>query len=360
MKNPLIKWSQKEYRDLPWRKNRSLYGTLVSEIMLQQTTVGTVLKHFDRFLKVFPDLDSLAQATEEEVCSQWQGLGYYRRARNLRKAAVAIVENFNGKFPNNRDELKSIPGIGDYTAGALLSIGMNKKALAIDANLERVLARFFGVKEDKGPKLQKALHNRFDLGEFDSLFESGKPREITEALMDVGRVYCQAKKADCFLCPLKTQCFVTKNKVDPLSLPSQASSTSKQQKNIELDLLRVVVKNRGKVIGQVKGEKEWLSGQIEIPTFILRSQDRSLKQYPRMSPKSHKLLMSYEDLPCVKTAITKYKIRNFILTLNNKEFQELTQALKGLPEYKYFKFDVQKNHFSTTTIKSFQKLGLEV
>ena len=178
--------------------------------------------------------------------------------------------------------------------------------------------------------------------------------------MDIGRVYCQAKKADCFLCPLKAKCFVVKNKTNALSLPVQKAELKKTQKNIELDLLRVVVKNRGKVLGQVKGEKEWLSGQIEIPTFILRSQDRSLKQYPRLSPKSNEFTKAYEGLPSVKTAITKYKIRNFILTLSSKEFQELTKEVAELPEYKYFKFDVQKNHFSTTTIKSFQKLGFEV
>lgn len=363
MDNSFIKWSQKEYKHLPWRKNRSFYGTLVSEIMLQQTTVGTVLKHFDRFLAVFPDLKSIAKATEEEVCAQWQGLGYYRRARNLRKAALALVENHGGEFPASVEELKKIPGIGDYTAGAIVAVGMNQKAIAIDANLERVLARVFEINEEKGPKLHKSLTQKFHAGEFDRLFSLAKPRAVTEALMDVGRVFCQAKKADCLLCPLKPGCGAYQNKRKVLTFPRQKEEKKPKEKNLELDLLRVVVKKRGRILGQVKTEKEWLSGQVEIPTFILRSQDKTLKQYPRLSgkvQKSHKILKVYEDLPMVKTAITKYKIRNFILTLEDKEFQSLKAQLNSAPEYKYFKFDVQNIHFSTTTLKSFRKLGLEV
>ena len=328
--------------------------------MLQQTTVSTVLKHFDRFLKSFPDLESLASATEEEVCAQWQGLGYYRRARNLRKAAVAIVEDFSGEFPKKAEELKSIPGIGDYTAGALIAIGMNKKALAIDANLERVLARHYQVTAEKGPKLHKKLNEMFATGTFDSLFGKTNYRRVTEALMDVGRVYCQAKRADCILCPLKNSCLTFKNKLDPLKIPVNTKAKKAAEKNIELDLLRVVVKKRSQVLGQVKTKDEWLTGQIEIPTFILKCGDRSLKQYPRLKFKESNLTKSYGDLPCVKTAITKYKIKNYILEINYEEFQELTALVTSAPGYKYFKFDVQKNHFSTTTIKSFQKLGLEV
>lgn len=360
MDNSFIKWSQREYKDLPWRKNRSLYGTLVSEIMLQQTTVGTVLKHFDRFLKVFPDIQTLAQATEEEVCARWQGLGYYRRARNLRKAAVAIVEDHGGVFPKTKEELKKIPGVGDYTAGALIAIGMNNKAVAVDANLERVIARFFALKSEKGLKLQKEIQKLFENGELEELYKYGKPRAVTEALMDIGRVFCQAKRADCLICPLASGCQANKKKVSPLTFPIVKEANTKEAKNLELDLLRVVVKKRGQVLGQIKNQDEWLSGQIEVPTFILRSQDRALKQYPRLAAKFKKKIEKLEELPIVKTAITKYKIKNYILVLDDSEFQGLIAGVQGLPNYKYFKFDIQTNHFSTTTIKSFRKLGYEV
>ncbi len=355
MLDSLIKWSHREYGDLPWRKRRSLYGTLVSEIMLQQTTVSTVLKHFDRFLGVFPDLESLAKSTEEEVCAQWQGLGYYRRARNLRKAAVTLVENHGGEFPQTIDELKSIPGIGDYTASALVAIGRNEPALAIDANLERVLSRLFMIKEEKGPKLQKLLYKKFNNNEFKILFKSAKPRDVNEALMDIGRVYCQARKADCHLCPLKKDCLVFQKKKKPLDFPVVKESKKKKESH-ELRLLRVVVKSSDKILGYEKEDQHWLSGQIEIPTFILESTDRTLKQYPLLKMTKSR----YSKLPMVKTAITKYKIENYILELKKTEFQELVKGIEKASRYKYFKFDVQEHHFSTTTLKVLKKLGFEV
>jgi A/G-specific adenine glycosylase len=355
MDKKFVSWSKKEFKDLPWRKNRSLYGTLVSEIMLQQTTVGTVVNHFDRFLKVFPDLETLASATEEEVCAQWQGLGYYRRARNLRKAAISLVEDWQGEFPKSTEQLKTIPGIGDYTAGALMAIGMNKPALAVDANLERVLARYFDLGEVKGLKLQKLIYAQYREGAFNAHFKNLKPRELNEGLMDLGRVYCQARRADCFLCPLNKTCAVYTSGKNPLEVPV-VNSAQKQKESFELSLLRVVVKQRGKILGQIKTEDEWLSGQIEIPTFILKSQDKKLKQYPSLKLK----LADYKDLPLIKTAITKYKIQNYIMVLDNKEFQLLIKASSGNLSYKYFNFNGRDHHFSTTTLKTFQKIGLEV
>lgn len=351
----LIEWSHKEYGHLPWRRKRSLYGTLVSEIMLQQTTVSTVLNHYDRFLKVFPTLEKLAGATEDEVCAHWQGLGYYRRARNLRKAAVFLVEEHGGKFPKKIDELKKIPGIGDYTASALLSIGMNKPALAVDANIERVISRIFLIEEEKGPRLQKLLYKKFEEGAFNSLFKAMDPRDINEALMDLGRVYCQARKADCLLCPLKNDCQVFASKKNPIELPFIKAEKKKKESH-DLSLLRVVIRSGDKIYGYVKDEKSWLSGQVEIPTFILKTTDRSLKQYPHL--KLGKDL--YKDLPTVKTGITKYKIENFLMELSLKQFQELIGGAKTLPRYKYFKFDIQEHHFSTTTLKALKKLGFEV
>lgn len=331
-----------------------MYGTLVSEIMLQQTTVSTVLNHFERFLKVFPDLKSLANASEEEVCAQWQGLGYYRRARNLRKAAISLVEEHGGKFPKTIEELKGIPGIGDYTAGALVAIGMNRPAIAVDANIERVLSRVFMINEEKGPRLQKLLYQKFEEGEFDSLNKGIDPRDLNEALMDIGRVYCQARKADCFLCPLSEECLVYKKKKNALNYPV-VSEKKKKKESYDLKLLRVVIRSGDKIYGYVKDDSEWLSGQIEIPTFTLVTGDKGLKQYPSLKMAKSR----YEKLPMVKTAITKYKIENYILEMKKKEFQGLIKDLDASRSYKYFKLDVQTHHFSTTTLKALKKLRSE-
>jgi len=354
MNNQLIKWSHKEFDELPWRKKRSLYGTLVSEIMLQQTTVATVLKHYDRFLKVFPNLESLARVSEEEVCAQWQGLGYYRRARNLRKAAVYIVEELAGEFPLTLEELKKIPGVGDYTASALLAMGMNKKALAIDANIERIMARLFLIEEEKGPKLQKFLQANYE--DLAIPFKKFSPREINESLMDLGRVYCQAKRADCALCPLRKECKAAESSVSPLDYPRQKQA--KKKESHDLELLRVIVTHGHKVLAYEKNDKEWLSGQLEVPTLILRTTDKKLAQYPLFEgPKDR---IERRVITSLKTAITKYKIKNQIVMLTKAEFEDLVDLKNLNKNYKYYALNDETNHFSTTTHKCLAKLNIKV
>jgi A/G-specific adenine glycosylase len=274
----LIQWSAAEHQELPWRKRRSLYHTLVSEIMLQQTTVGTVINHFDDFIKLYPNIKKLAASTEEEICIAWKGLGYYRRARNLRKAAIDIRDKYKGRIPLLKEELLSISGIGEYTAAALMSIGDSQPALSVDANLERVLSRIFALKEKKGPKLQKYIRELFEAKEILANIEKLGPREVNEALMDLGRVYCQARKVQCELCPMKNSCLAF-DSGEPLRFPV-GGMEKKIAKSFNLDLLRVIVKKGDKVIAYQKAEKEWLAGQLEIPTFIVNSEDPTLKQYP--------------------------------------------------------------------------------
>lgn len=339
----LISWSRKKFSELPWRKRRSLYYTLVSEIMLQQTTVGTVKNHFDRFLEEYPDVEILSLSTEEEMLRSWKGLGYYRRAKNLRKAAMDVMELFQGKIPLDFEDLKKIKGIGDYTASALLSIGEDKKALALDANLERVLSRLYGIKEAKGPKLQKLLREKFEKKEILSEMDKLSPRFLTEALMDLGRTFCQARKAICSECPLKDCCkafFEGK----PLSYP--AGATEKKEKFFELKLLRVVVEKGSKVLAYQKKDGEWLSGQWELPTFILLSVDKNLEQYPFYKGK-----LAWKKLKSYKTSITKYKIENYIWVCSEKEFLTLMEKKNS-----YAFHDPLKGDLSTASMKALSYL----
>lgn len=341
MFNKLIEWSNSTHTTLPWRQKRTVYKTLVSEIMLQQTTVGTVQNHFERFLKIYPDIKTLANSSEEEICIAWQGLGYYRRARNLRKAAIDIVENFNGKIPRKYEDLISITGIGEYTANALLSIGQDQQALAIDANIERVVSRIYGVQHPKGLKLQKLLKTKFENDDFKDI-KKYSPRAINEAFMDLGRVYCQARSANCLGCPVKKSC-VAGGSSDPLLYPEKP--VKKVAKTYELDLLRVLVTDSKSIIGYVKGDKEWLSGQVECPTFILRSEDKKLNQYPTLDKE-----INYKKLKKYKTAITKYKITNFILEMSLADFKK---EFKG----NFKKFIINDSlHLSTATTKAIAKL----
>lgn len=308
----LLSWSKKEFAYLPWRKERTLYRTLVSEIMLQQTTVSTVLNHFERFLEEFPTLDHLAQATEQDLLIAWKGLGYYRRARNLKKIAEYLQENFYSEIPCDYETLTSIPGIGPYTANALIAIGGNKKALAIDANLERVISRLFGFKEAKGPKLQARITSSFQRGEIFS--ETKNYRALNEALMDLGRTNCQARKSNCELCLLRSEC-VAFNEKDVLSYPRETKE-KKASVEHELKLLRLIVLKDNKVLVYQKNDKEWLSGQYELPTFIVETTDEKLQQYPKIE-------FDISNLPSVKTSITKYKIINFALKMNSTQLKKL-------------------------------------
>jgi A/G-specific adenine glycosylase len=316
--------------------------------MLQQTTVSTVKGKFDGFLAEFPTVKALAHSTEDDVTKAWKGLGYYRRARNLRLACIYIHEELGGEIPLVYEELIKIPGVGEYTANAILSIGADLRALAIDANIERVLARIYGYKEEKGPKLQKALRKDFESKKLLPMMDRVGARKLNEALMDLGRVYCQAKKVDCLICPVAKNCKSLSAPIDPLSIP-KIKDKPKKSGPIELKLLRVVVRHRGKVIGYRKTSGEWLEGQVELPTFVIECSDKSLKQYPRLNKK-----MEVSELPSVKTTITKYKITNYILELKRSELDALVSD-KSI--FSYFPVNNDSN-LSTATLKCCKKLAI--
>jgi A/G-specific adenine glycosylase len=346
MWSQLLTWSAREFGHLPWRQKRTLYRTLVSEIMLQQTTVATVLQHFERFLKRFPDLESLAGASEEEMLIAWKGLGYYRRAKNLKKIAEAIARDWHGDFPEHADDLQSITGIGPYTANALISIGMDRPALAVDANLERVLARLYGLTTVKGPRLQKQILQLF-------LENQIVPerhvsfRALNEALMDLGRTMCQANRVACEICPLKKQCKAHKEG-KPLAYPmGAADKTIKKVVEFDLSLLRVVVKKGNKVLAYQKTAGEWLEGQWELPTFVIETNDMKFKQYPTLSKK-----IDLATLPMVKTGITKYSILNYILELSADEWKTWTLAR----ETTWRDESADESNLSTASLKCLKKL----
>ncbi len=341
----LIKWSEQTFVHLPWRKKRTLYRTLVSEIMLQQTTVGTVLNHFERFLEKFPTIKSLAEATEEEMLMAWKGLGYYRRAKNLKLIAEKIQSDFNGKIPEDIEILTSIKGIGPYTANAILAIGMDKRALAIDANLERVIARLFALKDSKGTKLHKHIHHLFEKKEIFS--EKVSARALNEALMDLGRTFCQARKASCDICPMNKVCLSYKEG-NPLHYPV-GTEAPKSVISFNLKLLRVIIKKGQKILVYKKSNDEWLSGQYEIPTFTLQSEDKKCIQYPILSKK-----IKFESYPMIKTGITKYTIENYLLEVTEEQFYQMNFPKDCV--WKTLKTDSE--NYSTTTLKSLKKLKI--
>ena len=206
----ILKWYDLNKRSLPWRKKisfkKKLYYTLVSEFMLQQTQVTTVIPFFNRFIKNLPSINSLAKINEKKLIKLWEGLGYYSRARNLKKTAQIIIKNFDGKLPNNFEDLKSLPGIGNYTASAILAIAFNKPYIPLDGNIERVLKRYLYLKKDKEIQKNNLIQKKSIFG------ISSRPSEYAQALMELGAMICKPKNPECSECPIPKSCKSFKKK----------------------------------------------------------------------------------------------------------------------------------------------------
>ena len=201
--NAVLSWFDEHGRhDLPWQENKTAYHTWISEIMLQQTQVATVIPYYQRFIQQFPDVQALADAEQDEVLHLWTGLGYYARARNLHKTAQIISKEQAGIFPQSVEELEALPGIGRSTAGAILSISTGRRAAILDGNVKRVLARFYALEGWTGSSAnQKTLWQ---------YAEQNTPHlrvgEYTQAMMDLGATLCTRSKPACLLCPLQKNC----------------------------------------------------------------------------------------------------------------------------------------------------------
>ena len=209
MKNQIItkkilNWYDLNKRSLPWRKNVSQskkhYYTLVSEFMLQQTQVVTVIPYFNRFINKIPNLKKLSTIQDRELIKLWEGLGYYSRARNLKKTAKIIISKYNGKIPNNYEDLISLPGIGNYTANAILAIAFNKSYIPLDGNIERVLKRYLYLKKDKEIQKDNLMKKKFIFG------ESSRSCDYAQALMELGALVCKPMNPLCDQCPISSKC----------------------------------------------------------------------------------------------------------------------------------------------------------
>ena len=198
----LLAWYSRNRRVLPWRKTDDPYAVWISEIMLQQTRVDTVIPYYQRFLERFPSLDSLARAPIGDVLKIWENLGYYSRVRHLHAAAREMVERFSGRIPDRMEELLSLPGVGRYTAGAILSIAFGRTVSAVDGNVRRVVSRLFAVEESIDAPATRERIGSIVL----SLLPGKDPGNLNQALMELGALVCLPKKPACSICPLRGLC----------------------------------------------------------------------------------------------------------------------------------------------------------
>ena len=200
----ILNWYDLNKRSLPWRKNvtphKKQYYTLVSEFMLQQTQVVTVIPYFNRFIKEAPNLKSLAKINNKKLIKLWEGLGYYSRVRNLKKTAQTVIKNFQGKLPNNFEDLISLPGVGNYTANAILAIAFNKPYIPLDGNIERVLKRYLYLKKEKDIQKDSLAKKKIIFG------ISNRSSDYAQALMELGALICKPINPLCNQCPISRNC----------------------------------------------------------------------------------------------------------------------------------------------------------
>jgi A/G-specific adenine glycosylase len=256
LRKALLVWYHAHRRDLPWRRTRDPYAIWISELMLQQTRVETVIPYYHRFLERFPTLSALADAPLDDVLGQWAGLGYYSRARNLHKAAQMVLREHAGVLPSEAAELLELPGIGRYTAGAVASIAYDRPEPVVDGNVIRVLTRLHGIEDDVSlPATVRRLWD--DAGQ---LVRGPEPGALNQALMELGATLCTPRNPRCLACPVARQCVATQE-LDPERLPLK----TKKLKRRSVDAVGAFFLRRGKALAVQRPPRGLMGGMWELP-----------------------------------------------------------------------------------------------
>jgi A/G-specific adenine glycosylase len=333
----LTRWFQSAQRDLPWREEinaRDPYRVVVSEVMLQQTTVAAVIPFYRRFLERFPDIQTLAAAELDEVLPLWAGLGYYSRARNLHACARAVMEKHGGQFPTTFDEVLALPGIGRYTAGAVLSIALDQHVAIVDANVARVLARVLCLEDDvKGSENQAKLWS-----EAAQLVEAAKiPSQFNPAMMELGALICVPKTPRCEVCPVQQFCcaFQTQRQNElPHATPKRAE--------IEMHDVCAFVLREGRVLlrrrSDEAGDKNWWRGMWELPRTTLQQGERTHDALRRLFQNEiSEQIEVGEKLKSVSHGVTHHRIALDCLQveLENDSLQEYSAR----EEWRFFAWE---------------------
>ena len=266
--NTILAWYDQGHRDLPWRRTQDPYRIWISEIMLQQTRAETVVSYYERFLARYPTVQDLASAPEEELLKAWEGLGYYSRARSLQKAAKEIVARYGGQLPADLEKLRALPGIGDYTAGAIASIAFGIPAAAVDGNVERVLCRWDAIKDEVGtPAVRRQIAARAQ-----ALVPPDRPGAFANAMMEMGATMCTPKNPKCLLCPVREGCMGFAQGIAQ-ELPRKAKKKAQRVENRAV--LLVFCDNRVLI---VKRQEKLLGGLFVFPDVLEESDPARLCQ----------------------------------------------------------------------------------
>lgn len=276
----LLDWYAAERRDLPWRyaprKKADPYRVWLSEIMLQQTTVKAVIPYFEKFTHRWPTVSDLAAASLEEVLQMWAGLGYYSRARNLKKCADAVAADFAGTFPASEAELQKLPGIGPYTAAAIAAIAFGEKATPVDGNVERVIARLFAVRTPLPAAKSEIKHLAA------TLTPSRRAGDFAQAMMDLGSEICSPKRPSCLMCPVQQDCAANAHGIAEL-LPLKGEKAARP---IRRGIAFLVQREDGAVLLRQRPEAGLLGSMLEVPSTPWHEARPAIKEALRNAPVS--------------------------------------------------------------------------
>ncbi|MGD9084419.1 MAG: A/G-specific adenine glycosylase [Desulfobacterales bacterium] len=296
----LMKWYRVNQRDLPWRRSNNPYHIWVSEVMLQQTQVNTVLSYYRSFIKAFPSVKRLAAADSQSVLKIWEGMGYYARARNLHRAARAVMQEYGGKIPNSWTAFHGLPGVGDYIAAAVLSIAFDQPYAVVDGNVKRVLARLHKI---SAPVNQPQSNSTFKAAA-DKLLDVHRPGTFNQAIMELGALVCKPRNPSCDVCPLNKRCqaYQTQQVTD---FPKRKKRAATPQYHIAVG---VVFKNNRVLITQRKSEG-LLGGLWEFPGGKIRDGESAEAACIREIKEEANLAVEIDHhLTQVKHAYTHFKI----------------------------------------------------
>ncbi|HNX13837.1 MAG TPA: A/G-specific adenine glycosylase [Oscillospiraceae bacterium] len=320
---PLLGWYGENARVLPWRENTDPYRVWVSEIMLQQTRVETVIPYYNRFLTVLPDIEALAECDEQALLKLWEGLGYYSRVRNLQKAAQVIVQKFGGRFPDEFDDILSLPGIGTYTAGAISSICFEKPIPAVDGNVLRVLSRVLGSEADIALPEVKTKFTEL----LRQIYPKGHCGDFTQALMELGAMVCLPNgMPQCMVCPLAALCEANRTgRQAELPNKSKKAPRKKEEKTVFLlicgDKIALQKRPEGVLLGGLwefpnvpghltpKQAKEVLA-QWNIEAVSVEKGPRKKHIFTHIEWEMTSYLVSCENMPGQFTWVTREELAN--------------------------------------------------
>ena len=318
--NSLLGWFKKNKRNLPWRKETHWYPVFLSEVMLQQTQVEQALPYYLKFMDRFPDIYSLSQATEQEVLTLWAGLGYYSRARNMLKAAQIIVTDYDARFPQDLKQALSIPGIGKYSASAILSIVFKKPYAVVDGNVYRVIARLFSISDDiRLNKIQKAIQ---DISDF--LISTDNPGDYNEAIMELGAVICRKQNPECSICPVQSFCEAFKTNRQ-IQFPYKSAASPKRKAN---HYVCIVEKNQKYLLVQ-RPASGLLASLWEFPVLEVKKINLSKKRIELILNETYNL----QGKVILKGDIFRHQYSHIDLAYQPVLMKSETENIKNLKSY---------------------------